>query len=125
MKRFAMLLAAIPLLPPTAPAHADDDDTICDTGPITRIYGNESWLVYGCRDGQSVLFVSTPSGGTNQVFFALVRCNGAYKLHSESAETEARFAAAYEQMKSLTPEDIAELIAAAESQQRSGKADQP
>ena len=116
MRRFAPILATFLVLPSAAPAHGDDDGTICDTGPITRIYGNAPWQVYSCRDRQSVLFVSTPTSDGTRGFFAFVPHNGKYKLHSESDEMEAMFSPAYEEIKLLTPEDIAELIAATEAQ---------
>ena len=41
-------------------AVAQPEPMACEVGPVTRTYGQSGWLVYGCSDKRSLVFVSAP-----------------------------------------------------------------
>ena len=116
MRKLAILLAAVgPLL--AAPWPAPAEETLqCDIGPITRTYGNVPWFVYSCRDERSVLIVSAPGNAAAPAFFVFLPRGDGYELRNQGSANQSISVAAYAELSKLTPEDIAELIAATRAQ---------
>lgn len=117
MRKFALILAAIGLaFAVPAPARGDEAAQKCDVGPITRTYGNAPWLVYSCRDERSLLIVSAPGNAAAPAFFVFHPRGEGYELRNQGSANQAISAAAYVELNRLSPEAIADLIAATQTQ---------
>ncbi|WP_417487188.1 hypothetical protein [Maricaulis sp.] len=84
----------------------------CSRGPIEQGYGGNSWLVYGCSDDKSIVFVSTPSSPANPFYFFLAFVDGTYRLRGEGTGDERATSAAYEELRELTATDISSILSA-------------
>ena len=82
----------------------------CKVGPISAVFGGANWLVYSCNDGKS-LVVITPKDNPAApfVFFILAGTEG-YSLRGEGNGNKTASAAAFEDLKALTTEEIAALV---------------
>lgn len=106
------LLAALWSGQETAPAppEAAPPNLVCEAGPAKRTYGGTAWLVYGCQDGVSLVFVTDTGSAAFPFMFLLYRNNGAYALSGEGTGDRRATSAAYEDLKALQPVDIAQLL---------------
>ena len=93
----------------------------CDIGPVTRIYGQGQWLVYGCSDDRSVILVSAPGNPASPFVFSLIFQRDAYQLHGEGAGNKAATAAAFDELKKLSRQDIASLLALTKAENAASK----
>jgi hypothetical protein len=84
----------------------------CAHGPIERGYGGNPWLVYGCSDDKSIVFVSPPSSSASPFYFFLAFVDGTYRLRGEGTGDERATSAAYEELRELTATDISSILSA-------------
>lgn len=105
------ILALILLISQTL-AIADDKALKCETGPIAKTYGKTSWVVYSCLDNRTVV-IHSASGSPAMPFYFIFfpdKDKGGYRLYGEGAGKKEATAAAYEELKTLSDQEIAALI---------------
>jgi hypothetical protein len=92
-------------------AVAEDEDSFrCDIGPLTKTYGQGQWLVYSCNDDKTLLIVSAPGNPATPYYFTLLPTDAGHRLFGEGTGKKEATAAAFDQLKSLSEEDIANVI---------------
>ena len=81
----------------------------CNTGPATRDFGGNSWVVYACEDGRSVV-VAAGAPNPASPFFFIVRPDGdGIVLHGEGTGDKTATEPAYNVLKELSASGLAEL----------------
>lgn len=113
MKKLALILAAPLLLLQAATTLADQQ---CKTGPITRTFGKVPWLVYSCDDKKSLVLISGPGNPATPAFFVMNPVGDGYDIQNKGSGNQAISTAAYQDLKNLSANEIAELIAATAGQ---------
>jgi hypothetical protein len=78
----------------------------CKAGPVEKTYGGSQWLVYGCSDGKSVVFVAAPNTPASPFYFSLTPD----RLFGEGTGSTKATDAAYAEIHALTSDDLAELV---------------
>ena len=106
---FGAMLFGIVLNPVFAIAE-DEDSFRCNIGPVTKTYGQGQWLVYSCNDDKTLLIVSAPGNPATPYYFTLLPTDAGHRLFGDGAGKKEATAAASEQLKSLSEEDIANVI---------------
>ena len=111
MKRLVSgaLLCSVVLAPCCAVAE-DEDSFQCNIGPVTKAYGETQWLVYGCNDDKTLVIVAAPGNPGAPYFFTLLPTDAGHSLFGEGTGKKEATTAASEQLKSLSEQDIANLI---------------
>lgn len=89
----------------------------CEVGPLQKTFGGNPWLVYGCSDGATLVVTSAPNSPANPFYFIIYPENGGYGMHGEGTGAKSATAAAFEDLKRLTPEDLTALTAEAKATQ--------
>jgi hypothetical protein len=83
----------------------------CDVGPVTKVFGKASWLVYSCDDHRSVVVVATDGSPAMPFYFILAAQPDTHRLYGEGTGDKAVTDAAFAELKMLTEADIASLVA--------------
>lgn len=83
----------------------------CKIGPVTKLYGGTTWLVYSCDDDRSIVIVSAPGSRAAPFYFSYFLEAGGYHLSGEGTGDRAATDMAYKELVALTAKDIALLIA--------------
>jgi len=92
-------------------AVAEDEDTFeCNIGPVTKTYGQAPWLVYSCNDDKTLVIVAAPGNPATPFYFTFLPADAGHRLFGEGTGKKEATAAAYEQLKSLSEDDIANVI---------------
>ena len=110
-KRIALgaLLFSVVLNPLSAIAE-DEDSFECNIGPVTKTYGQAQWLVYSCNDDKTLVIVSAPGNPATPFYFTFLATDAGHRLFGEGTGKKEATAAAFEQLKSLSEDDIANVI---------------
>ena len=103
MKRWLLSLVAVPLVANASPPLK------CDVGPVTKVFGSVSWLVYSCDDATSVVLVSPPGSPAMPFYFVFTFEGSAYKLRGEGTGSKAVTDAALKDLQVLSTTDIVAL----------------
>ena len=82
----------------------------CEFGPLPKTYGETSWLVYSCDDGQSVLIVAEPGSPAAPFMFRFRTGADGYVLQSQGRGDKEFTTAAFGDLKVMSVQDIEELI---------------
>ncbi|MGN7833206.1 hypothetical protein ACTJI2_16515 [Pseudoxanthomonas sp. 22568] len=103
-----MSFACVPL----APAQADDQvaPLQCDIGPLQRTYGGTEWVVYACSDKKTVVIYTDSSNPGKDFFFMFTPKDGQLQLYGEGNGDKKYTAAAFDELKSMTQDDVDALI---------------
>ena len=81
----------------------------CNLGPTTEQVGGGNWIVYGCADGKSVVVVAaTPNPAAPFIFIVTPDGNGV-QLHGEGTGPKSATDPAYEQLKSMSAQQLKAL----------------
>lgn len=83
---------------------------LCEVGPLKRGYGGSPWLIYSCSDGQSLVVVADQGNPAAPFYFMLYAEDGSYRLGGEGTRAKAVTDAAFEELKTLTPDAINALV---------------
>lgn len=59
----------------------------CDVGPISKSYGGSNWLVYGCVDGQTLVFITPQGEPAFPFYFLSFPRDGERRLYGEGERT--------------------------------------
>lgn len=110
-----MIASAIPLLLALASsgsaAVAERPQLDCHTGPVTKTYGKTDWLVYSCSDERSIVVVAKPDNPAFEFYFILVPGTDDVELYGEGVGDKAATEPAFQDLKLLSPKDIAAVVA--------------
>ncbi|MEJ1967191.1 MAG: hypothetical protein WDN03_00930 [Rhizomicrobium sp.] len=79
----AVACAAALLSAPTLGEQVGSKQSQCKTGPVTKLYGGPTWLVYSCDDDRSVVIVSAPGSPAAPFYFSYFPEAGGYHLSGE------------------------------------------
>jgi len=82
----------------------------CETGPVTKTYGETQWLVYSCSDNETVVIVSAPGNPSMPFYFSFSLQKNGYQLNGEGTGPKDATDAAFNELKALSRQDIAALI---------------
>ncbi len=124
MKRLIFELMTLSLL--AEPAFADPQSPApetptasppmkCETGPVTRTFGGNSWLVYSCEDKATIVVISSQGNPATPFYFILNPKGSGYAIYGEGNGDKAASDAAGDELTKLTPPDIAALIIATQA----------
>jgi hypothetical protein len=105
MKRWFLVLAALPVVTYSAPPLQ------CNIGPVMKVFGSVPWLVYSCNDASSVVLVSAPGSPATPFYFFFSLQGTTYKLRGEGTGSKAVTGAALKDLQALSPDDIRRLRA--------------
>jgi hypothetical protein len=95
----------------SAPPAAPPPQMKCETGPVPRMFGEVTWMVYSCDDQKSLILVAPQGSAAHPFMFLIAQHDGRYKVNGEgTAGPEAR--AALKDLSMLTHQEIGELIQA-------------
>ena len=114
MKLESLALALCLTMLVSVPARGDDAATseplLCSVGPVEQTYGNTKWRVYSCDDERSVVIVSAPDSPASPFVFRFMAQGEAYLLQSRGTGKREFTAAAFGELKQMSPQDIAALV---------------
>ena len=114
MNRFSRALVLLFVTASTVPAFAEDTSPPklnCQAGPLHRSYAKGEWLLYACDDGRSLVAVTDKGNPAMPFYFMFyVRPDGEMTLHGEGEGDKAATQAAFDELKTLTQDDVAALV---------------
>ena len=90
----------------------------CEVGPVEKTFGNSRWLVYSCDDNRSIVLVSAPGSLAMPFVFAFTAKGNRYQLSGEGTGRKEATEAAFNELKVLSEQEIASLIAQTKAQKR-------
>ena len=115
MWRLVLVVACLVVLRPATANSAGQpltpDQLKCDAGPITKMYGGNAWLVYGCNDGRSINLVSAPGSEASPFVFIFHWENGEYRLAGAGTGSKVATDAALNDLAKLSQSDVESLLA--------------
>ncbi len=99
------------------PAASDDTPSAqpkmrCEQGPVHRTFGNTQWLVYSCADEQTLIIVTDKDNPAAPFYFMFAPREDGYHLKGEGAGLKSAASDAFKQLKTLSKQDITNLLAA-------------
>ena len=90
----------------------------CGSGPATKTFGGEPWLVYACSDKHSVVVMSAPGSKAAPFYFIFNWQNGSYRLIGEGTGNKAATDAANTALHDLPITGIQKLYDEAKAAKR-------
>jgi hypothetical protein len=88
----------------------------CDVGPLKKTFGGHPWLVYSCSDGVTLVVVSDSKNPAFPFYFMLQPNGDLYQMTGEGTGSKEASSAAFEDLKRLSADDIAAMLAATKQQ---------
>ena len=84
----------------------------CSLGPAERRFDGVQWLVFGCDDGRSIVFVTGPQSPADLQFVFIVSADGdGYKVYGEGNGDRALTRPAYDAIIAMSANEYAALHA--------------
>jgi hypothetical protein len=77
---------------------------------LQKAYGGNDWQIFGCDDGESLVFVSTPQSAAHPFYFLLAYESGAMRLIGEGTGSQVATKAANDELAQLSDQDRRILI---------------
>lgn len=105
--------------------HAQAPTLQCNIGPVRKVFGGVSWLVYSCDDTKSVVVVSARGSPASPFYFMFSPEGGHYHLRGEGTGSRAATDAALKELQALSSRDIENLILETKRTHPSGHAQVP
>lgn len=87
----------------------------CKTGPLSKSFGGNDWLVYACSDDKSIVVVSASGNPAMPFYFSISPKDGSYVVHGEGKGDKSASSEANKELGKLTKEQIEQLIADAKN----------
>ena len=113
MKMIAACILLLLVTPAFAAGQSGKDKPVsCTAGPVTKIFGGTSWLVYGCADGRSVLVVSDRDSADLKYIMLSPTRSGVHVV-SEGWGEGPGGNAAFATFKAMSAKDLGALVAEA------------
>ena len=114
MKRLAsallLCLTAYPLVAFANPAADNPQPLNCLHGPITKSFGNTSWLTYSCSDGKTLVIVSAPGSPAAPFVFTIFPQADVYRVTGEGTGPKPETDQAYAALSKLSTQDFQAII---------------
>jgi hypothetical protein len=112
VRLFAFLLSAVAnsISATAEQSGVEPTELVCDVGPITRVFGQSQWLVYSCDDRRTMIVLSAPGSAARSFYFVLYPAESGYQLRGEGTGHQDITAAAFNDLKALSSEEIMSLI---------------
>ncbi|WP_193369938.1 hypothetical protein [Pelagibius marinus] len=116
MTKFARLFALMfSIMIPSSIANAGQSeagqtDLVCETGPVTKTFGQSQWLVYSCSDRRTVVVMSAPGNPAMPFYFVIYPSATGYQLGGEGTGDQEFTAAAFSELQALSPTEIENLV---------------
>jgi hypothetical protein len=82
----------------------------CKSGPLSKTFGNSSWLVFGCDDNRTAVVVAAPGNPASPFYFTLSVGNDGYRLTGEGTGNRRATDPAYRELHALSPQQVLDLI---------------
>jgi len=82
----------------------------CETGPLSKTFGQTNWLVYACDDEHSLVVVSAEGNPAMPFYFMFAWKGGAYELHGEGTGNKKATQAAFDELSKLDISAIEALL---------------
>lgn len=82
----------------------------CHVGPVQKTFGKTEWSVYSCNDDRSVVFVAAAGSPAAPFVFIFAAQPTGYRLHGEGTGRKEATAAAYEDLKELSDNEVTALV---------------
>ena len=114
MKRIVFACAALLV----AGVDVADGPLKCDVGPITKTFGSVPWLVYSCKDGKSLVVISSPGSPSAPFYFIFSPENRGYHLRGEGTGSKTVTDAALGDLKRLSDDEIRALVSETQAAKR-------
>ncbi len=83
-------------------AAAQPEPMACEVGPVTRTYGQSGWLVYGCSDDRTLVFVSAPGNPAMPFVFISTPDADGYRLYGEGTGAQDATGPAFDDLNQMT-----------------------
>lgn len=111
----AIALAPIASTETETPSEASERPSLdCSLGPVERFYDGVQWYVFGCDDGETIVFFTGPKSPSDlQFYFLVFPEDGRYKVYGEGNGDQALTRPAYEAITAMTSADYIALHAEA------------
>ena len=109
MRVLAVIFASTAVV--AAEPRGDEDRLQCTMGPVQRVFGRTTWLIYSCDDDRSIIVVSAPGNPANPFIFSMVASGNTRVLQGEGTGNSEASQAAFEDLRRLTEPDIMLLVA--------------
>lgn len=107
MKLFYACAATLLFL--SAPLLADSMQ--CRIGPVHKVFGSETWIVYACSDDESIVAVTSADNPANPFMFFIGRLkDGSFGVAGEGNGDKATSKAAFDDLAKLQKSDIDKII---------------
>ena len=95
------------------PAQTPPNYTLtCRAGPIERKIAGQPSSVFGCSDGRSLVIISEKKGNAAHFQITMLARGDGHLVGGYGSGDGTIVAAAFEEARKLTPEEIADLIRA-------------
>jgi hypothetical protein len=108
----ALLLALAGISQVSPPAPLQPEPMKCETGPIERTFGANSWLVLGCSDRTSAAVVAKSGNPAGPFIFFLSLKDGHYVINGEGNGDKIASDAAGNEIRALGDAGIRALVEA-------------
>jgi len=86
----------------------------CMAGPVQRSFGETEWLTYACADHSTLIVVSAPGNPAMPFVFTLSRTDAGVRVSGEGNGDRGATAAAFEDLKKVSVEDLDRMVREAE-----------
>jgi hypothetical protein len=111
---FAILLLLAAAAPASAQSVSEENvwsppTMDCSVGPITKTYGSQSWLVFGCADGKSIEIVSTQDSPASPAYFMFEYGADGYGLRGQGMGDRAATDATHAELRAFKEADAIAL----------------
>ncbi|MGH6979353.1 hypothetical protein D3C86_1565170 [compost metagenome] len=83
-------------------ASASPEPMKCEVGPVSKAYGGSEWLVYGCTDDRTLVFVSAPGSPAMPFWFMSTPSEDGYRLYGEGNGSQDATRPAYDELTKMT-----------------------
>lgn len=106
----ALLAALLGPQAADAPPRQQPPHLNCERGPARHTYGGTPWLIYGCDDDFSLVFVTDQGSAAFPFMFMLYVKDGKYALYGEGTGEKAVTDRAYADLTRLDQQGIEALL---------------
>jgi len=93
----------------------------CKQGPLARTFGGQPWLVYSCSDKASLVLASAPGNLASPYYFFVKPDGDGLAISGTGNGSKEASAAAFEDLKTLSVNDVRVIVAETRRKQRPAK----
>jgi hypothetical protein len=86
-------------------------DRRCSKGTENKVFGKTEWVVFGCDDNSTLVFVTAPGNPAAPFYFTVFPVGSEYHVFGEGTGNKNATEAAFEEIQQLSSSEISSLIA--------------